>query len=184
MCREMGAGAGAVKKGKKYGAGSDPVDDQPSFDHDAWRTPKIRGQAQPASERRDIASSWSPRQGGKPVTMLKAEKPKTASSESRPVTRPLGSPQAATSPGLMDTLTSEAGIKSQTLGTSKGAMEYIPALGDEPRTPKGGLHSESRRRDFGSLLLYSKTWSSVGRSFWPSDRVPVLTWVPYSKPGS
>lgn len=138
MCREMGAGAGAVKKGKKYGASSDPVDDQPSFDHDAWRTPKIRGQAQPASERRDIASSWSPRQGGKPVTMLKAEKPKTASSESRPVTRPLGSPQAATSPGLMDTLTSEAGIKSQTLGTSKGAMEYIPALGDEPELQKAG----------------------------------------------
>ena len=132
----MGAGAGAVKKGKKYGAGSDPVDDQPSFDHDAWRTPKIRGQAQPVSERRDITSSWSPRQGGKPVTMLKAEKPKTASSESRP-TRPLGSPLAAASP-LMDNLTTEAGIKSQTIGTPKGATEYIPALGDEPELQKAG----------------------------------------------
>ena len=38
------------------------MDDTPGFDHDAWRTPKIRGQVQPLSERRDIASSWSPRQ--------------------------------------------------------------------------------------------------------------------------
>lgn len=133
----MGAGAGAAKK-QKYNASPELVDDQPGFDHDAWRTPKIRGQVQPLSERRDIASSWSPRQGGKSVTLM-AEKPKTALSETRP-TRPLGSP-TATGMGLLSSFNAEGkGVESESLGATKsaGPAEYVPALGDEPELKKAG----------------------------------------------
>lgn len=71
---------------------------------------------------------------------IKIEKPpKTAPSESRPVTRPLGSPKSTASPGLLESTLEANGTRSQTLGGSKAAVsEYIPALGDEPELKKAG----------------------------------------------
>eukprot|EP00931_Biecheleriopsis_adriatica_P060427 TRINITY_DN36295_c0_g1_i1.p1 TRINITY_DN36295_c0_g1~~TRINITY_DN36295_c0_g1_i1.p1 ORF type:complete len:1109 (-),score=344.96 TRINITY_DN36295_c0_g1_i1:64-3390(-) len=141
----MGAGAGK----KKYGQ-TEVADDHPGFDHNAWRTPKIKtpaGQVQLASERRDAASTWSPRQGGKKVSEIKAEKARAAakpasstSSEKMGLGLPplaslevpsdaqLGASRTGFNPALADGDARKASSK-----------EYTPALGDIslPASPQG-----------------------------------------------
>jgi len=121
------------------------VDETPGFDHNAWRTPKVRGQVQPISERRDAAASWSPRQGGKSASeAARAQEVKEMKAKMTPmpkVNRPLSSPTAADGPTLFAasgeiklglTHTSISTGEASAPGSVPLQQDYVPALGDGP----------------------------------------------------
>lgn len=139
----MGAGAGTPKK-KRYAA-QDVVDETPGFDHNAWRTPKVKGQVQPISERRDAAASWSPRQGGKSASeAARAQEVKEMKAKMTPmpkVNRPLSSPTAAEGPTLFASSGEiKLGLTHTSISTGEASapgsvplqQDYVPALGDGP----------------------------------------------------